>query len=127
VITTYLRLALRNNPGRVEPDNDFRVGLVSSHSYSPVPEREMDWASTAPQFGALSVKISVAARAPLALGENVTATVQLNDGATPEPQVFVCEKSPEFDPVMLTLVMFRVSLPVLVTVTFAGALLVPTA
>ena len=51
----------------------------------PVPERLRDWGLPL----ALSVKLTEADRLPLAVGSNVTLTVQLAPAATELPQVFV--------------------------------------
>jgi hypothetical protein len=77
---------------------------------------------------ALSVIETVADRAPLAVGLKVTVIVQLELAATLAPQVFVCEKSPLFAPVMVMPEPLKesVAFPVLVSVTLCEALLVPT-
>src|ERR1700730_5922879 len=49
---------------------------------------------------ALSVTLSAAARVPLAVGLKVTLTLQLAPAASELPQVWVCEKSPPFVPVI---------------------------
>ena len=51
----------------------------------PVPLRLRDWGLPV----ALSVKLTEADRLPLAVGSNVTLTVQLAPAATELPQVFV--------------------------------------
>ena len=56
----------------------------------PVPVRETVWGL----FEALSVMVSVPLRDPLAVGVNVTFTVQLELAATLEAQLLVCAKSP---------------------------------
>jgi len=67
---------------------------------------------------ALSVMVTEAARAPVAVGVNVTLIVQFPlFAATELPQLFVCAKSPLFAPVTPMLVMLRAALPVLVSVT----------
>jgi len=53
----------------------------------------------------LSAIESRAERLPEAVGLNVTLMAQLAPPATPDPQVLVCEKSPEFVPPMLMLEM----------------------
>jgi hypothetical protein len=50
----------------------------------PVPQRLRDWGLPL----ALSVKLTEADRLPLAVGSNVTLTVQLAPAATEVPQVF---------------------------------------
>jgi len=54
---------------------------------------------------------------PIAFGENLTVTVHLLPAARLVPHVFVCEKSPEFVPVIAMLVIFIVAVPVLLRVT----------
>jgi hypothetical protein len=58
----------------------------------------------------------------VAVGVKVTLIVQLAPAATLAPQVLVWAKSP----LAATLEMFRAALPVLVSVTVCGALVVPT-
>ena len=53
---------------------------------------------------ALSVTVTVAVRAPVAVGVNVTLIVQLEFAATVVPQLFVCAKSPALAPVIDTLI-----------------------
>jgi hypothetical protein len=48
--------------------------------------------------------------------------VQLPDPAATVEQLFICEKSPEFVPVMLTLLMVSVAVPGLVTVMDSAVL-----
>jgi hypothetical protein len=91
-------------------------------SYLPVPERT----TVCGPFGALSVMVSVAVRTPFAVGLNVTLTVQLNEGTTPRPQLLTSAKSTAFVPVIRMLLILSDELPVLVSVTACGALLVPT-
>jgi hypothetical protein len=74
---------------------------------------------------ALSLTETVACREPEAIGVNVTLIVQLVASASELPQLFVWEKSPGFAPVMVILVMVKVALPVLLSVTSCGALLPP--
>lgn len=71
---------------------------------------------------------TAADRAPVALGLKMTVMVQLALAATLAPQVFVCEKSPLFVPVMVMPDPLKdnVAFPVLVSVTLWDALLVPT-
>jgi len=56
----------------------------------PVPVRE----TLCGLFEALSVMVSTPLREPLAVGVNVTLTVQLELPATLAPQLLVCAKSP---------------------------------
>ena len=71
---------------------------------------------------ALSATESEPVRVPVAVGLKVTLIVQLAPAATLVPQVLVSEKSP----VVEMLVMLRVAVPVLVSVTVSAALLVPS-
>ena len=76
---------------------------------------------------ALSVMVTAADRAPVAVGLNVTLIVQLPlFAATELPQVFVCAKSPLFVPVTPMLDMFNTAFPVLVNVTDCDPLVVFT-
>ena len=75
---------------------------------------------------ALSEMKTDALREPVAVGANVTPIEQLAPAATLLPQVLVSEKSPEFVPARPMPVMFRVAVPVLVSVTLCAALVVPT-
>src|SRR3989442_3963037 len=73
--------------------------------------------------------VTVAVRAPVAAGVNVTVKAQLADaatgpparghGATPEPAT---AKSPGFEPARAMLVMLRVAVPLLVRVTVCAGL-----
>ena len=74
---------------------------------------------------ALSVTLTVADRAPVVVGVNVTLMVQLVPAASVEPQPFVCEKSPGFDPARAMLEIFSVADPVLVKTTDWDRLEVP--
>ena len=79
---------------------------------------------------ALSVMVSVALRAPAAVGLKVTLKVQLAPAASVAgsvPQVFVWAKSPAFAPPMVMLLMVSVPVPGFVSVTFCAALVVPMA
>src|SRR5664279_2444681 len=53
---------------------------------------------------ALSLIERVAVRIPICIGVKVTFTVQLAPGATELPQLLVWEKSPEFAPLIVMLV-----------------------
>jgi hypothetical protein len=70
--------------------------------------------------------LTAAVRVPAAVGVKVTLIVQLLFAATELPQVFVSAKSPGLVPVMLTLVMLKLALPVLLSFTLCAALVVPT-
>src|SRR6187551_2504888 len=89
----------------------------------PVPES----ATVCGLLGASSAKESEALRAPVALGLNVTLTVQVALTATVAPvQVSaLLAKSPAFVPVRETEVTCRLVLPLLVTVTDWATLVVP--
>jgi len=67
---------------------------------------------------------TVAERAPVAVGLNVTLMVQLAPPATLEPQVLLCEKSPAFVPETPMLAMLKLVLPVLDSVTDFALLVV---
>ena len=70
--------------------------------------------------------LTAAFRVPVAVGLNVTVIVQLALAAMLGPQVLVSEKSPGFVPVMLMPKKYICVLPVFVSVTLCGPLLVPT-
>ena len=73
---------------------------------------------------ALSEMDRVALRLPVAEGVNVTEMVQFPLLLKLLPQLFVCEKSPEFVPVMLMLLIVNAWLPGLVSVTVCAVLVV---
>ena len=73
---------------------------------------------------ALSVTLTFADRAPVAVGRKVTLMVQVPEGATLGKQLFVCVKSPLFVPVIAMLEIVSVPAPVLVRVVLEGELLV---
>ena len=75
----------------------------------PVPVRLTDWVAGL----ALSVMVTAPVLVPVAVGLKVTLRVQLALAARLEPQVLVWEKSP----LTVMLVMPRVALPVLRSVT----------
>src|SRR5215813_5079053 len=92
---------------------------------TPVPPSVTDCVP----LGSLSVKVSVAERAPAAAGENVTLTVQL--ALTPSVfglsgQLLFDEKSPPLAPPIATPVIVSGAVPVLVSVTVCAGLVVPT-
>src|SRR5271157_1994122 len=76
---------------------------------------------------ALSVKLTEADRLALAVGSNVTLTVQLAPAATEVPQVLVCAKSPALAPVSAMLERLKAAAPPLVRVAVSVPLLVFTA
>jgi hypothetical protein len=68
---------------------------------------------------ALSAMLTLAVRAPVAVGLNVTLMAQFAFAASVAGltgQVFVCAKSPALAPVMVTPVIVNAALPVLVSV-----------
>ena len=67
-----------------------------------------------------------AVRLPFTRGLNVTLMKQLAPEATLLPHVLVSAKSPAAAPVMAMPLIFSVTLPLLVSVTFLARLLVPT-
>lgn len=73
---------------------------------------------------ALSEIERLALRLPVAEGVNVTETVQFPFALKLLPQLLVCEKSPEFVPVMLMLLIVKAWLPELVSVTVFAVLVV---
>jgi hypothetical protein len=66
-----------------------------------------------------------ALRFPVAVGANVTLITHVPCAATLLTHVLVWEKSPEFVPPTATLVMLRLAVPVLVSVTFCAGLVLP--
>ena len=70
--------------------------------------------------------LSVALRVPPADGVNVTLMEQLEDGASVEEQLLVCEKSLEFVPAMPIPAIVRVPEPGLDRVTSWEPLVLPT-
>ena len=71
----------------------------------------------------MSVMVTAPVLDPLALGLKVTLTLHEAPAPTLEPQVLVWEKSP----LIATLVMVSVEVPVFVRVKLCGVLPVPTA
>lgn len=96
---------------------------VGVPAVAPVPVKLTDCGL----WGALSLIVIDALRAPVAVGEKVTVKVQVPLGNTLVPQVLVCAKSPGFVPERLILVMFSAAVPVLVNVTCWDWLVEPTA
>ena len=88
----------------------------------PVPER----LRVCGLPGALSAIDNAAERAPAAVGANVTLTVQLAPAIKEPAQLSFSLKSVGLLPIRLRLLMYKVALPVLVTVTFCALLVVPT-
>ena len=86
---------------------------------APVPVRLMVWGL----FEALSVRVTVPVRVPVAVGLKVTLMVQLPAAATELPQLSVSAKSP----LTAMLLMARLTVPPLVRVATLAVLVVPTA
>ena len=99
-----------------------RAGDTVAADYVPVPLTEMVCGLPPP----LSVTLRDAERAPVAAGSKITLMVQLAFAARLLPQLLVCEKSPGLVPVKLMRAIEAAVVPVLVRVTGAGALVVPT-
>jgi hypothetical protein len=76
---------------------------------------------------ALSVTKIAAVRAPLPVGVKVTLIWQAAPAAREEPQLLVCANSSRFVPVIAIVEIVRDSVPLLVSCTLCGALLVPIA
>ena len=74
----------------------------------------------------MSVKVIDACRVPPVVGEKVMLRVQFAPAATLEPQVLVSAKSVLPAGVTAMLVMVSALVPVLVTVTVWGELVLPT-
>jgi hypothetical protein len=68
----------------------------------------------------------LALRDPATAGVKITLIVQFDPIAREELQLFVCEKSPGFVPVIAMLVMFRAAVPVFDSVTARAVLGLPT-
>ena len=88
-------------------------GLIAKLVPLPVPVIEM----VCGLGGASSVIVTAAVRVPVVVGENVMLTAQFAPAANEEPQLFVCAKSPLFDPVTAMLDMCTTDEPTFVTVT----------
>ena len=115
-VTDWAVLAL---PMLTEPKASAVAESVDA-GVPPVP----DSATVCGLPAALVASVSAPVRAPAAVGENDTAIVQFEPEATGEPQpLLVTAKSPvaEADET------FNVALPVLVTLTLCGRLVVPVA
>lgn len=74
----------------------------------PVPER----LTTAGLFVVFDTTVSLPVRVPRVMGLKLTLMAQLFPAATPDPQLFVCTKSP-----VVLISSNKVLLPVFVTVT----------
>ena len=91
----------------------------------PVPES----ATLCGLPAALSLIVTLALRLPVAVGENVTLSVQVAPAASVlglSGQVFVCAKSPALAPLTPMLLIVNAAVPLLVSVTDFAALVVPT-
>ena len=89
----------------------------------PVPVSATDWGL----LDAVSVKLRVADRAPVAVGLKTTVAVQLAEAAKLAPQVLdEMLKSPEFVPVMASLLMVMEALPRFLSVVVCDGLEDPT-
>src|SRR5208337_2146481 len=97
-------------------------GVIVATPARPVPVRVAECGLPV----ALSVTVTLAVRVPDPSGENVTAMLQLNPGASGLTQLFVWAKSPGSAPVMVTGEKVRFAVPLLVRVMFCGALVVPS-
>lgn len=69
----------------------------------PMPTRSAVWELPA----ALSVTTRLAKRVLMLVGPKLTSIAQVDIPATPDPQVFVCEKSAAFGPEMATFMMVK--------------------
>src|ERR1700724_4827654 len=69
--------------------------------------------------------VTDAVRVPVAVGWNVTLSVQFAPAAKLAPQVLVCEKSPLFVPATAIVVTERAALPSFVSVIVWAALVLP--
>jgi hypothetical protein len=104
-------------PGEMAADVDEPGGAVKKKS-SPVPVS----VTICGLPSALSMMVTAPVLSPPAVGLNATLRVQLVLAATFGPQLLVWEESPLVE----TLAMLRVALPVLVRVTIWAGLEVPT-
>src|SRR5215475_8867670 len=86
----------RARPARREKGRPRAAG--SSPRYCPLPVRLTECGLL---VSGLALIVSVAARAPVAVGVNWTETVQLPNAAI-VPQLLVCEKSPGLAPVAIS-------------------------
>jgi hypothetical protein len=86
----------------------------------PIPLKETLWGEPP----ALSATDTTAAREPSAEGVNVNEIVQFPFALRELPQLFVCAKSPEFDPAIVIVLIVRVCVPEFVNVTVCTLLTV---
>ncbi len=94
------------------------LSAIKEYARTPVPESATVWGL----LGSLSTMLKVPVRAPVAVGVNVTLTVQVVSEGTLVPQLLVCAKSP----VVVTLLMAKGPEPVLVRANVRNALVEPT-
>jgi hypothetical protein len=97
--------------------------LIVVVAFTPVPLRP----TVCGLPGALSVTATTAVSFPSIEGVKVTVIAQLAPGRRDVPQVLVSVKSVLFAPVMLRALILKLALPVLVSVTPCGVLVLPTA
>src|ERR671931_978298 len=99
---------------------------IASGGFWPVPVPVMG--TVCGLLAALSVRVNVAERVPVPVGENVIATLQLVPRASvrPEQPSLTWVKSSAFVPRVAALETNSPALPVFVTVIDCGALVVPT-
>lgn len=108
-------ISLRAQKQRVKPQ-------ISLGFYVPVPVK-LTFCGLPPP---LSLTETVADRAPVAAGVNVTLMKQLAPDATLLPQVVVCLKSPGFVPVIETLRLLTAASLLLLSVMVFDKLVVPS-
>lgn len=87
-----------------------------------MPERPTVWGLTL----ALSVMLSEAVRLPSPFAVKVTLTVQFPPGATELPQLLLWAKLAALVPVIASLAMLKVALPMFLKVMVCATLVVPT-
>ena len=103
--------------------NVIEVGEGDAIGPVPLPVSETAWGLPA----ALSVKRRLPLLVPVAVGLNVTLTVQVALMASEEGQLLVCAKSPGLVPAIVMLESDRAAVPVFFSVTGCEALVLPTA
>ena len=99
---------------KVRPDGE----KLTMGAARPVPVRAIVWGLPV----ALSVSVIVPVRLPAAVGAKAIAMEQWAPAGKEAPQVFVCEKSP----VAEILLMLSAAEPAFVSVTVCAGLAVPT-
>ena len=98
------------------------VGVTPATGTAPVP---LSATFTVGFTGSLLLTVRFAARAPVAVGLNVTLMVQFAAPASVAGHALVWAKSPGFAPARPMLVMVKAAVPVLDRVTICAALVVP--